>query len=243
MPINYKSAVVITEGLTLRVGKLGTNIRTPQTYTLTNTTLANIGATALTVTASGGDLTGTDDLYIAAGTKLTFGAVSVIVADDTIVDQVTGTTLNLSVALGASIAANATATTRALVPVLGLTEASPNNETTTIDTTSFLSGFGQESVVTGVNRTFQCSGNRIQGDRAMDKLVMPLILDDSQARNEIFFELMLPSGEKFEGAGKVMNLNFTAGLRDIVKFSFQLQGQGLSYVYTPSTTYLTTKNA
>ncbi|MBE9178598.1 hypothetical protein IQ268_08505 [Oculatella sp. LEGE 06141] len=243
MPINYASAVVITEGTKLLVGKLATNSRVPAQYTLTTTTLANSGAVALSVTASGGNLQANDDLYIAAGSSLTFGAVSVIVRDDAIVDQTTPTTLNLLAPTSANIASGATTSTRALLPLLGLTEASPSAETTTVDVTNFLSGFGQESVVTGINRNFQCSGNRIQGDRAMDKIVAPLILDDSQARNEIYFELLLPSGEKFEGAGKVMNLNFSAALRDIVKYTFQLQGQGLSYVYTPAVSYLSAKNA
>ena len=230
MSINYQSEVILTEGVKLDIGWLPKGLRVAPTYTITATAAAAIGDESITVTAS------IDNLLLQAGTILPFGAQKVIVTDDTVVDSATDTNLPVR-ELTAAIADNDTAVTKALLTVLGLTEASPNAETQTEDTTNFLSGFGQENVIVGANRMVQCSGNVIVGDRAMDTILKPLSLDDEKVRREIWAELVMPSGEKFVGAAKVGSLSNSVSLRSIQKFSFQLMFQGLSFKHTPATTY------
>ncbi|MBD1995140.1 hypothetical protein H6G00_00670 [Leptolyngbya sp. FACHB-541] len=228
--INYQTEVVITEGTKLDIGWLMRGTRTPASYILTVGTAAVLNDEVLSVTSS------VDNLLIQAGTKLSFGNQIVIVTTDTIVDATTPTDLPIR-ALGAPIAANATATTRALLTVLGLTDASPSGETQVEDTSNFLSGFGNEGVIVGVNRTVQCSGNVIVGDRAMDRIIKPLILDDEKARREIYADLQLPSGERYQGAAKIQSFSSPSANRSIQKFQFQLMFQGLSFKHTPATTY------
>lgn len=229
--INYQSEVVVTEGVKLDIGWLVKGSRTPSVYTLTLGTASVLGDETLSVTAS------TDNLLIQAGTILPFGLQKVIVTDDTLIDATIATILPVR-AITAPIAANATALTKALLTVLGLTEASPNAQTQDVDVTNFLSGFGNEKVTTGVDRTVQCGGHVIVGDRAMDTIIKPLILDDEKVRREIYAELVLPSGERFVGAAKVGNFTTSLALRDVQKFTFQAMFQGRSFVHTPATAYV-----
>lgn len=231
--INYQSEVVLTEGVKLDIGWLPRGSRIAPSYTLTATSAAPIGAEELLVTSN------IDNLFIQAGTILPFGLSRAVVLTDTFVDATTPTELPVR-ELRTAIAANATARTLALLTVLGLTEASPNAETQTEDTTNFLSGFGQENVVVGANRTVQCSGNIIVGDRAMDTILKPMILEDDKVRGEIWAELVMPSGEKFEGAAKISNFSSSVSLRSIQKFSFSLMFQGLSFRHTAATEYVAT---
>lgn len=231
MPINYPSAVVITEGVKLDIGWLAQGSRIPTDYTIETDAAAVVGDDQISVTSS------TDDLLLQAGSRLLFGTQTLVVANDVVVDSATPTILDLRDPLTAAIAANATAQTKALLTVLGLTEASPNNESQTVDATNFLSGFGQEMVVTGLNRTIQCSGNVIVGCRATDRIIKQIAMNDERARREIWAELIMPSGEKFEGASIFQSYNTTVGIRDIQKFSFQVVFQGSSYKHTPATVY------
>lgn len=229
--ILYPTQVVVTEGVKLDIGWLSLNSRTPQSYILTADAAAAINDEEIAVTSS------IDNLLIQAGTKLTFGSQTVQVAIDAVVDSATATTLVLANPLTAAIAAADEAETKALLTVLGLTEGSPNAESQTVDKTNFLSGFGQEMVVTGLNRTVQCSGNTVIGCRATDRILKQVSMNDEKARREIYAELNMPSGERFEGAAIVQSYNTTVGLRDIQKYSFQLVFQGLSFKHTPATVY------
>jgi Phage tail tube protein len=226
--ILYPSEVILTEGTKLDLGWLIQGTRVPVTYTLTVDSTSSDSA----------ELTSNiDNLLLQAGTKLDFNGEVVTVAADVVVDQTIATIVQFSKPFITPIAVGATAETKALMTVLGLKEASPQGQTQTVDVSNFLSGFGQENVVTGVNRTLTCSGFVIKGDRATDRIIKQLILNDEKARREVYAELNLPSGERYEGAAKIENYNTTTNVRNVQEFSFSLMFQGASFVHTPATNY------
>jgi hypothetical protein len=233
--ILYPSEVILTEGTKLDIGWLQPGTRIPAEYTLQNAGVNALGSTQISLKTTGGD---PNNLLIQAGTVLSFTAgATVIVAQDVIFPQSNIPTLvSIQKPLSHNINADF-AVTKALLTVVGLKEASPQGQTQTVDVSNFLSGFGQENVVTGVNRTLTCSGFVIKGDRATDRIIKQLILNDEKARREIYAELTLPSGERYEGAAKIENYNTTTNVRNVQEFSFSLMFQGASFKHTPATTY------
>jgi Phage tail tube protein len=229
--ILYPSEVILTEGTKLDLGWLIQGTRVPVVYTLTVGTAAVAGDTQLLITSN------VDNVLIQAGTKLVYGSETIVANADALIDQTVPTPLLLNKPLVGAIAAAATTTTKALLTVLGLKEASPQGQTQTVDVSNFLSGFGQENVVTGINRTLTCSGFVIKGDRATDRIIKQLILNDEKARREVYAELNLPSGERYEGAAKIENYNTTTNVRNVQEFSFSLMFQGASFAHTPATIY------
>ncbi|MBD3882177.1 hypothetical protein IFO70_10440 [Phormidium tenue FACHB-886] len=238
----YNSKTILTAGTKLFVAKLAENQRKPVEYTVTNTAAATIGADELTLDVTGGDLAAGKSLFLAAGLELTYGTTLVEVALDTIVPFGTATAVPVE-PVKAAVPASTASQTYAMLPLLGVTEANPGNESQTEDITNFLSGFGQEMNVTGINRNFQVGGFKIKGDRAMDNIVIPLSANDERAGEEIYALLQLESGDKFRGAAKVSSLNFANGVRASVKYSFQLMIQGTSYKYENGVAYAETVNA
>jgi Phage tail tube protein len=233
--ILYPSEVILTEGTKLDLGWLQTGTRVPVTYALSVVSTATAGSTQVSLQSVSFS---PSNILIQAGTVLPFVTGTIVVAQDVIFTQAeTSTLVSISKPLSAPLSASDLAQTKALLTVLGLKEASPQGQTQTVDVSNFLSGFGQENVVTGVNRTLTCSGFVIKGDRATDRIIKQLILNDEKARREVYAELNLPSGERYEGAAKIENYNTTTNVRNVQEFSFSLMFQGASFVHTPATEY------
>lgn len=218
------TATIDNQGTIVEVQLLPLGSRTPTNYTITmGATAAPAGATTLTVAAL--------PTFLQSETRLTFGATTAILVNDA---NAAATSLTVEPLTGA-IAAAATSITIAALQLLGVTDASVNASSNTVDTSNFKSGYGMESKVTGLDRTVSVSLNQIQGDRALDTIIKPIIYNDAFAMREVFARITCPNGEKYEGAAIVRNVNQPKQMRDISKMTLEFQFQGSkTFKFTPA---------
>jgi hypothetical protein len=228
MPLPTK--VVANQGTLVEVQLLPDGQRSLPNYTITNTAPAPINSTTITVTPT--------TVFLQAETHLNFGSVDnpniVVLVNDAPV----GTSQLTVQPLTAALPAGDDAVTLGLLQLLGVTDASVNSASTTVDTSNFQSGYGMESLVTALDRTVSISLNQIEGDRALDTIIKRLAFDDAFATREVYARVTRPNRESFEGAAQVRNVNQPTAMRDIAKLTFELQFQGSkTFRHVASKTY------
>lgn len=163
------------------------------------------------------------------GEILTFGAVTVTVTDFAPI----GSTVVDILPLPSLLTAGATATTLALLQLVGVVDCTPNSAPKTVDITNYTSGVGNEMVVTAVSKTMNMTFNRIVGDRGGIE-IMKLLYDNSFYNREIYAQLIRPFDGTYEGAAIVTQGDQQSGIQDLVKQTANLQFQGVSFKYTPA---------
>lgn len=168
-------------------------------------------------------------VFLDAGEVLSFGAVKVILTDS----APAGSTLLFCVPLAAALTAALSATTRALLTVVGATNATPVSSPKTTDATTYLSGTGVEMVTVGTNRTLNLSFNRVVGDMG-GNVLMQILYENSLFDREVWAEVVRPNGEKYEGACLVTSGNQTAPVQEKITQEANMQFQGDSFIFTPA---------
>jgi hypothetical protein len=229
--INRPSIVETTIGITFQIGELPTQTvgnvivsnRTPTTYTITCGANASQNAESLTVSAT--------PVLLDAGTLLTFGNVTATLSNA----AAAGATTLQTLPLPGAIANGATATTKALVFVVGCSNAVINPQIKNSDTTTYLSGLGMEKVTVGNAKTMNLDFNLVYGDRG-GAILRRIAYDKTYVGREFYFYLLYPSGEAHEGVALLESATPTNPVQEKRSFSCAAQIQGDTYIYTPSTT-------
>lgn len=116
-----------------------------------------------------------------------------------------------------------------LEPLRGVTTFGFQNADQTVDATSVDSGDGQESDVVRAGRNISIEGIAKAGDRGFYNVVQPIGLSPGLLGCEVYAELILPDGDTFVGAAKIMNFSQPGNQNEIKRYSFELQMQGDSY--------------
>lgn len=186
-----------------------------------------VGATSMTVTATGVD--------IPAGTALSFSSSTGRAQAVLSADAASGaTTLNFFPLIKA-IPASATAVyVDGLVPLFGLQTFSNADTSTTVDTTNTLSGIGLESASIRSDRKLTIEGIQVPGDPALYGVIKPVSKSNALFGREIYAVMSMPDGEQIKGAAKITNYSEPGNQNEVKKFSFELQFQGISYVWQTS---------
>lgn len=150
-----------------------------------------------------------------------------------------GTSVLEVLPIPAALTANDTATTIASLYIAGATDASPSSQPKTVDTANFLSGAGMEMATTGTNRTLNFTFQNIVGDPGSD-LLKGILYDDAVYNREIYAILKRDAGnrlvaEQYEGAAIPTQGDQSSPVQDLVTITANLQFQGASFKYTPTT--------
>lgn len=223
MPLPTK--VIANQGTIVQVILLPDGVREAPSYRITFTSGGAVGATTISVQAT--------PVFLQADLRLIVGTRSVVLADDA---PAGSTSLNV-LPLANAITIGEFANTQAPLQLLGVTDASINSSTNTVDTSNFKSGYGMESKTTGVDRTVSVSLNQIDGDRALDTIIKRILFNDALAEREVYAWIFRPNSESYRGAAQVRNVNQPTAMRDIAKMTFELQFQGKSFQFGQSRAY------
>ena len=214
------------------------NVKKGDTRILCNPLTAEIAAaatgsfaTATLANVIGGRLTAVEPtaIYLDAGEILSFGATSVVLTDS----APAGSEILFCLPLAAALTAGVSAKTKALLTVVGATNATPVASPKTTDSTTYLSGTGVEMAIIGSNRTLNMSFNRVSGDYG-GNLLMNILYKQEFFDREVWAEIVRPNGEKYEGAAVVTSGNQTAPVQEKITQEANMQFQGDSFVFTPA---------
>ena len=223
----------------LPVDAFGASQRTVTKVVVTNSASAAVGSTTLSLRSASA-------VSLKAGTSLSFqdpaavvpyGRQQVVLMQDV---SLTTTAANVSVSpIKRAIALNATASvTVGMVSLAGIQQMDFNNQETQVDTTNFASGSGTEGVLVRVQRQLSINGVSLVGDEALETIVKPCgALSSAFFGREVYAIATKPNGEQFEGAAMIMALNFPANQNEIDKYSFTLNFQGSSFIWTRPYTF------
>lgn len=229
--MGFPSKEVVSAGTEVKVAVISGTGNTPTLYTVTMEAAALLGATSISVSAD-------TAFYLQHDMELMFGAVraKVNIPDaaglaDGILVGTTPTTVPV-VALLAPIADAATATTYELFQLLGITDASPQEQPQSEDTTDMKSGFGQKQTIVGINRTIQVNGIRIVGDRAMYEVIMPFLTDDDEVQKLIWVELKTSNGDLRKGPCRITDGSGQNQVRTSMKYNLTFTFQGNLFQFT-----------
>lgn len=222
----FPTETILLAGTKCLVGPLqsGDN-RVPEEYTITN------GATPATVTVGGaGTLTVTaTTVFLQEGTELSFGGTKIRLTADVAAGA---TSIPYVGVTAGTIAASATATTKALLRIFGGSSADIQYQDNEVSTRSFEFGLFDDArkVTVGANIAWQ--GTYRKGDRAFDTL----ILQKANSADEVYIEFEYPDGSVFKGAAFIMNLQLSGQLDNIrqVSWTFRIVGE---FSFTPGVTY------
>lgn len=231
---------IILQNYTLDLLLLPDGVRTVAKKTISITTAANAHATTINVTGASGD-----DYEIKAGTSVSFasatGATSrqqVLFTADVEIGA-TGVAASVS-PLFKAIAANATASVLpGSIPLFGVQSFDLQSQETTVDVTNVQSGSGTESAMVRFNRTIAVNGVALIGDVALDNIIKRLTFNTTFANREVYAIATYPTGEKYEGAAKIMGYTSPGNQNEVARYQFNLQFQGDSFIYTPANPSLT----
>lgn len=164
------------------------------------------------------------------GDKLTFGAQTLRVTGRSPAGAIQ---VRVS-AIGTTITSGATATTKGLLAVAGVTSSPvPSPEPKVIETTNLLSGIGKEQQVTGVSHTMKVMLDLIQGNLGGD-VITDILRDANKYNRELYFELLMTDGELHSGVAIPTAGSESGEIQDKRKMDITLQIQGLTYVFTKS---------
>ena len=254
------SAAAITGATTLNITASPIPIRagislTFGTVTVTVTRQAKMGDLSLSISAASGAIaSGVSATYtpvanaigntllsvsptptfLDSGEILTFGTSKAVVVDQSPVNS----TLIQVAPLAAAVTPSSTATTKALLAVVGATDASPSSAPKTTDTTNYLSGAGMEMATIGTNRTLNVTFNEIEGDLG-GIIIKQILFNDIHYNREIYAVVSRPNGEQYEGAAIVTQGDGQAPVQEKVTRTANMQFQGSSFIYTPPTADVT----
>jgi hypothetical protein len=220
----------VSAGTILKIGNIPAGGNTPTQYTITVGTQIAANAVTASLTANASVTLQHEDVLTFGGTKITINIPDGSGLTDSITIGTTATSVPIKAA-PAQVAANATALIYELRQVLGITDAAPSLQPQTVDTTDMKSGFGQSNVVVGVNRTIQCSGFRVEGDRAMYEVVMPYLTNDLTIRELLWAELTLPNGDFHAGPCRITDGGAQNQVRNPLQYNFTLTFEGNAYTY------------
>lgn len=232
--IPNKSKITFANGASVRLAAAASSAATSLTIEPSIRSIPN----GMTGTYAGGQLTsGADFIPVVAlpvdlwpGERLTFGGVSVTVADRAPAGSVDIEVITTTAALTAS----ATATTNATLYIAGATDASPSSSPKLVDGSNFLSGAGNEQIITGTNRTLNFTFQNIEGDPGAEVL-KNILYNDAIYNREIYAWLTRANGEQYRGACIPTTGDQSSPVQDLVTITANLQFQGASFAYTPAT--------
>ncbi|XHX80947.1 MAG: hypothetical protein RBJ76_13745 [Stenomitos frigidus ULC029] len=216
------SATVISAGLRILVGRLPMNaqgfttVRTPTQYTITNTAAVSLNATSMLLTAAGFVAPATSVL-LQAGTILTFGAVQVTVLADVTLN---GTAVSVPIAAAtATIAMSVTATTYALLSILGGDSADLNVTDKEVSTRGFDSGIFDDARKVMIGAEIPWSNVYRLGDPGIDQVIEPAALS-ALATQEVFVTIVYPDGKYRSAACFIKGYKEGNKLDDIRRLSW-----------------------
>lgn len=207
---------------------LGSRDISADTYTVTASSGAAVGATSISLSV------GTGTVDIKAGSSLSFlnaaGRSQVLVTQDA---TLTSTPSSVSCSgLIKAVDSAATATfIDGLVPLFGIQDLSASDAPQEVDTTSLLSGTGMESALVRSDHTFDISGIQIVNDECLYSIIKPLAKTDALFGREVYAVITYPDGERISGAAKIKAYSEAGNQNEIKKYQFTLQTQGASYSY------------
>jgi len=200
----------------------------PVTFTILANTVFQFNPGALTLGSTMLPVSALPAL-IDVGTILTFtGGVRVVVQGR----SPAGATQLRITPLSAALTAGNTATTKALLCVVGLTApAIPSPEPKVVETTNLKSGVGQEKQATAVGQKLTMNYNLVSGDLG-GAVLTRLVRDVSLYNREFYFESTLEDGEQHSGVAILEQSPESGDLQDTRKMQASGTVQGLTYVYT-----------
>lgn len=103
----------------------------------------------------------------------------------------------------------------------------------TVSADTYGSGYATQTVKVAGSFSANISGLVAKDDEVYREILMVCGGNTSDAQKNVYFELTDGNGDKYEGAAQISNLNVNLALRDIMKFSCTLNGQG-EVDYTPA---------
>jgi hypothetical protein len=205
--------VVFNAGSQLLVGLLAPDSDEPLVHTLTVATNASSGAATLSLTS---DRTST---RLRKSSVLRFGSVSAVVTADT---EVTGTATSVPVEpLSANIAANATATTWALLRVLSTTNLPITLNDTMVNRTDHAYGLQGSEAKTKQTLSVQVTLINDPGDRAFHDIIWGAATGGSR----IFAHIARNGGRHAWGPSMVSSASDDGNIEEISRPSITLNYQ------------------
>lgn len=215
----------VSAGTRVRVQRISGSGNAPKAYTLTASTAGVIGDTHLSLTASEEVFIQHDDILLFGTQKVRVNIPDTAGLADGITIDTTATSVPI-LPLTAAVTLNATAQTYAMRELLGITDASPPMQISTVDASDMRSGFGMANVVVGVDRSVSVNGQRVVGDRAMYEIIMPYLTDDTRIRELLYAEAYLSNGDYLAGPCRITNTGAQNQIRNLLTYSLTLTFQG-----------------
>lgn len=124
--------------------------------------------------------------------------------------------------LSGPIAINAVTNTFAMRELLGLTDASPTEAPQTQDATdhkSALIGL-QKTVTTIASKTVAMNGNRIENDRCIAEVLMPVLNDPDFLGRSVWLEVYSSDGDYREGVAQITDSGSTDTVQNLRAYNF-----------------------
>jgi len=232
VPAPIANKEILNAGNRILVAPLASNsVDEPAQITITVHSATNVNATTVPLKTS--STTGT---FLPAGTALYFGGSNkVVVANDVTIAPGASATNVATEPITASLAADVTATTWALLSILSPTDI-PNVSSDTMVDRKDLS-YGLQSAQVKVATAFQPQIVVIVHPE--DKAFYNIIYPASNGSESIFAHILYGGGLHAFGPAKVSNLNIPGTINEIQRATFTLDFQA-PFAKPTKWTYLTT---
>lgn len=229
--MGFPTEKIINFGTSVKLALINSG-NTPVLHTITAEAAAIVGATTVSLSAE-------TPVFLQHDTVLVFGSTRVRIQvpdsssalSDGILIGSTATDVPCA-PLTAALVDNATATTYQLYSLLGVTTASPTEQPQTEDTTNMQSGFGQEMEVVGMNRSISVNGIGVRGDRCVFEVLNPLLRTDTNARKNVWCEMVDSNGNVRRGLAKITDASGEGQVRATAKYSLTITFLGNNFQYT-----------
>lgn len=221
--------VAIQKAPVTAVGGINVSEHTLPTYTI-STDAITLGdeEVLLTLTSPPAGVTEVD---LDVGTILTFGTTKITLAEAVTVST-TGETV-ATLPAPATVAANATATTKALLFLPGCRSAIVTPTIKTEDVTNYLSGVGMEMLTVGNSKKVSMELDLVYNSKAHD-IVLSMMYADADIGREAYLDVLFPSGERHEGYALMTTSTPAGGVQAKRSVTLEWQFQGGCYTYTPA---------
>ena len=230
--MGFPSDKVVANGARLFLQLIPAGGSAPDSYVITATAAAAIGATSI-------QLQSDEDVFLSHEEELKFPGGTAIVnlpelsTLNDVIQVPAGSAVAVPVQpLTGAIASGATANTYAMLQLLGITDCSPPMAVQVVDTTDMRSGFGQSQVAVGVDRTVQVTGYHVSGDRCKAEILYPYLTDNQTIRQLLYVVLEMPNGDRFEGTARVTDSGATAQVRNVLGYNFTFGFEGETFQFT-----------
>lgn len=189
------------------------NLRVPANFSVTTAGTNLINAVVVTVTAT--------PIKLDAGTRLLFGAQTVILAADAALGA---TSLTPLTPLSAAITAGVVASTIAPRMLTGASTGSLKFSSDAVDTSGFGDGITKEMMKVSAGWAIDVSGIYTR-NAAVTEVLYPLGSNGPMSVRESFLRVIYGDGTVDSGVCQVMNYSEEFALRDAKKFSCTLEGR------------------